>query len=272
MKKYSSKKYRTLRACLVLGLALLALPLSAQTFDEYAKGWYDASTIKQLKNGKMLGRTFNSDSLYLPKNSGYIARKITDEEKDIHMEFLAFVPFEKGSLSADGGERTTLWMLNSFLETKKMTNASYISSKSKQRKPLFFKAGRIKNPRNKKILSDLQFSQLPKRGREFIIIDMDKLGEQVLEVKAMVQEGRIDVDMSNPLPVKISIFTFAKSRNLQVKVVCEKFDDGVLIYELCQIVRPGTAVFRFLGLEDRVNQAMFVRFAGITDWIKSQLQ
>ncbi len=268
----SSFFYHIFVASMLIAVLCLVMPiLSATTLEEYAKDWYDAKTIQTLKKGKTVGRSFDQELKYLPRQSEHISNDITQDESDIHMEFLSFVPFEKGSLSKTGQKRDTLWMLNSFLQSKKMTEAVYYSNKDKKYKPLFSKAGRIKNPRSRRILSDLQYDYLPKKGRQFLLIDMDKLGEIVLDVRAAVQKDRIDVDMYNPQPVKVAIFTFARSKNLQIKVVCEKLDDGILIYEVCQIIKPGTQVLNFLGLGDRLNGSMFARFKGITTWVHKQL-
>ncbi len=262
------KKY--LITITLLFVSALGFTLGAESFNEISQQFLSPQDAQSLLDGEFLSYTLGTrGSLkYLPPVEA--AEDIQDDIRvlrgDIAMEFIFFVPF------TDDLQRDPLWQLNQYLAIEDMTNATFYGSRSGEEARLFTYASRVDSPKRLNPLPSIQYDELPEEFDFYSEVEMNKIGQMVLDAEGEVMDNNelyIYLETTNTL--KYSIFKFLKPRNLHMHVVTKPLDDGILVYNSVFVISPSTRFLSALGLGGTIEEAIYSRMSGFSNWFRNQI-
>ncbi len=255
---------------LLVVLFLMTFPIVGETLSDFSKGYLSAGQYNQLLAGEVISNTIGSRSPFklIPPGQwkGTIEDSVSIRRGDIAMEFLFFVPF------TNEVQEDPLWLLNQYIQVDQMTSAEFYGSRSGDLSRLIYSASRVDSPSTLNPLPNLYFDAVPENFSMYLDLDMNKIGQMVIDLQGTVADDQVYISMKNTNTIKYSKFQFLKPENFRMHMISIPLDDGVLLYNAAFCISPKTRFLSFVGLSGPVDLALKVRVEGLSEWFRSRIE
>ncbi len=260
------KKFCILLACLIF----MAFPMMGKTLSEFSEGYLSSSQYNQLIAGDVISNTIATRSPFELIPPGQWKRTIEDSVSlrrgDIAMEFLFFVPFTHEI------QEDPLWLLNQYIQIDQMTSAEFYGSRSGDLSQLVYSANRVDSPNTLNPIPNLYFDAVPEDFSMYLDLDMNKIGQMVIDLQGTVANDQVYISMKNTNTIKYSKFQFLKPGNFRMHMISIPLEDGVLLYNAAFCISPKTKFLSFVGLSGPIDLALKVRVEGLSEWFRSRIE